>query len=321
MALLELRDIEVEYRRGAQKPVVAVAGVSLTVELGEIVGLVGETGCGKSTLARAAVGLQALKSGSIWFEGRRLNAINRRGRSLDATRLQLVFQNPYSSLNPRRKIGSQVGDALEILNLRPARQRRSRVLEVLQEVGLPARTADRYPHQFSGGQRQRIAIARAVAAEPSAIVMDEPLSALDVSAQAQIANLLVKLTNTMNVGLLLISHDLAIVRQIADSVAVMYLGLIVESGPAEDIWTAPLHPYTQALINSIPRIDAPGILPEALSGEVPNPANPPTGCRFHPRCPRAIDRCKKNVPPLVDVAFNRKAACWLVPPRMSRETH
>jgi oligopeptide/dipeptide ABC transporter ATP-binding protein len=313
MALLELRDVKVEYRRHGQKPVVAVAGVSLTVEEGQIFGLVGETGCGKSTLARAAVGLQPLSSGSIWFEGRQLAAMNRRGRSHYATRLQLVFQNPFSSLNPRRKVGRQVADSVEILNLRPPGQRRTRVLEVMNEVGMSAGAADRYPHQFSGGQRQRIAIARALAAEPSAIVMDEPLSALDVSAQAQIANLLLKLSNTMHVGLLLISHDLAIVRQVADSVAVMYLGLIVESGPAEDIWTTPLHPYTQALIKSIPRVDGYGTLPEALSGEVPDPANPPTGCRFHPRCPLAFDRCKRDVPPLVEVGHNRKAACWLVP--------
>jgi oligopeptide/dipeptide ABC transporter ATP-binding protein len=313
MALLELRDVKVEYRRHGQKPVVAVAGVSLTVEEGQIFGLVGETGCGKSTLARAAVGLQPLSSGSIWFEGRQLAAMNRRGRSHYATRLQLVFQNPFSSLNPRRKVGRQVADSVEILNLRPPGQRRTRVLEVMNEVGMSAGAADRYPHQFSGGQRQRIAIARALAAEPSAIVMDEPLSALDVSAQAQIANLLLKLSNTMHVGLLLISHDLAIVRQVADSVAVMYLGLIVESGPAEDIWTKPLHPYTQALIKSIPRVDGYGTLPEALSGEVPDPANPPTGCRFHPRCPLAFDRCKRDVPPLVEVGHNRKAACWLVP--------
>ena len=315
MSLLELRDIKVEYRRRGGKPVVAVAGVSLNVERGEIVGLVGESGCGKSTVARAAVGLQPVSSGTIWFEGRQLNAMSRRARSRDEARLQLVFQNPYSSLNPRRKVGRQIADSLEILNLRPSGQRRNRVLEVLEEVGIRARAADRYPHQFSGGQRQRIAIARALAADPSAIVMDEPLSALDVSAQAQIANLLLKLSSTMHVGLLLISHDLAIVRQIADTVAVMYLGLIVESGPAEEIWTNPLHPYTQALIKSIPRVDQSGVLPESLLGEVPDPAQPPTGCRFHPRCPHAFDRCKKEVPPLVDVAANRKAACWLVAPQ------
>ena len=315
MSLLELRDIKVEYRRPGRKPVVAVAGVSLNVERGEIVGLVGESGCGKSTVARAAVGLQPVSSGTIWFEGRQLNAMSRRARSRDEARLQLVFQNPYSSLNPRRKVGRQIADSLEILNLRPSGQRRNRVLEVLEEVGIRARAADRYPHQFSGGQRQRIAIARALAADPSAIVMDEPLSALDVSAQAQIANLLLKLSSVMHVGLLLISHDLAIVRQIADTVAVMYLGLIVESGPAEEIWTNPLHPYTQALIKSIPRVDQSGVLPESLLGEVPDPAQPPTGCRFHPRCPHAFDRCKKEVPPLVDVAANRKAACWLVAPQ------
>lgn len=315
MSLLELRDIKVEYRRRGGKPVVAVAGVSLNVERGEIVGLVGESGCGKSTVARAAVGLQPVSSGTIWFEGRELNAMSRRARSRDETRLQLVFQNPYSSLNPRRKVGRQIADSLEILNLRPPGQRRNRVLEVLEEVGIRARAADRYPHQFSGGQRQRIAIARALAADPSAIVMDEPLSALDVSAQAQIANLLLKLSSAMHVGLLLISHDLSIVRQIADTVAVMYLGLIVESGPAEEIWTNPLHPYTQALIKSIPRVDQSGVLPESLLGEVPDPAHPPTGCRFHPRCPHAFDRCKKEVPPLVDVGANRKAACWLVAPQ------
>ena len=320
MALLELRDVKVEYRKPGQKAFLAVAGVSLTVEEGEIFGLVGETGCGKSTLARAAVGLQPLSSGSIWFEGRQLTAMNRRGRSRYATRLQLVFQNPYSSLNPRRKVGRQIADSLEILNLRPPGHRRNRVLEIMEAVGMSAGAYERYPHQFSGGQRQRIAIARALAAEPSAIVMDEPLSALDVSAQAQIANLLLKLSYTMHVGLLLISHDLAIVRQIADSVAVMYLGLIVESAPAEDIWTNPLHPYTQALIKSIPRVDGYGTLPDALPGEVPDPANPPTGCRFHPRCPHAFDRCKKEVPPLVDVGHNRKAACWLVAAQEPLET-
>jgi oligopeptide/dipeptide ABC transporter ATP-binding protein len=314
MSLLELRDIKAAYRRSGRKPVVAVAGVSLTVGEGEIVGLVGETGCGKSTLARAAVGLQPLMSGSVWFEGRQLTAMNRRARSRYATRLQLVFQNPFSSLNPRRKVGRQVADALVALNLRPAGQRRARVLEVMNEVGMPSEAADRYPHQFSGGQRQRIAIARALAAEPSAIVMDEPLSALDVSAQAQIANLLVKLSSDMRVGLLVVSHDLAIVRQIADSVAVMYLGLIVETASAVDIWSTPLHPYTQALIKSIPRVDADGTLPEALSGEVPDPASPPSGCRFHPRCPHAFDRCRTEVPPLVAVGENRQAACWLVAP-------
>jgi oligopeptide/dipeptide ABC transporter ATP-binding protein len=317
MALLDLRDVYVEYRRPGRDPVVAVAGVSLKLEGSEIMGLVGETGCGKSTLAKAAVGLLPLSSGSIWFQGRQLTALTRRGRSREAARLQLVFQNPFSSLNPRRKIGAQVADPIEILKLLPRRQRLGRVRELLEEVGIPARAVDQYPHQFSGGQRQRIAIARALAAEPKAIVMDEPLSALDASAQAQIANLLLKVAHRMHVGILLIAHDLAIVRQIADSVSVMYLGLVMEMSAASDIWTMPKHPYTQALINSIPGVDGAGILPEALPGEVPDPSKPPTGCRFHPRCPSAFDRCKKEVPPLVEVGNNRKAACWLVPPTLS----
>lgn len=320
MALLDLRNISVEYRRPGLEPLIAVAGASLVLERGQIVGLVGETGCGKSTLARAAVGLVPLKSGSIWFEGRKLTRLNRRGRSRDEARLQLVFQNPFSSLNPRRKIGAQVADPLEILKLVPPNQRRRRVLEILEEVGISTGAADRYPHEYSGGQRQRIAIGRALAAEPSAIVMDEPLSALDASAQAQVANLLVRLSRVKHVGLLVISHDLAIVRQIADVVAVMYLGLIVEVASAKDIWSDPKHPYTRALIGSIPLVDGSRTLPQALAGEVPNPANPPTGCRFHPRCPHAFDRCQTESPPLVQVGSNRMAACWLVSPMDAEPT-
>ncbi len=289
----------------------AVAGVNLTLSAGEIVGLVGESGSGKSTLAKAAMGLLPLSSGSVWFEGQEMTHLKRSGRSRDATRLQLVFQNPFSSLNPRRKIGDQVADSLSILKLVPRSQRRQRATELLEEVGIPAEAADRYPHQYSGGQRQRIAIARVMAAEPSAIVMDEPLSALDGSAQAQIANLLLKISHDSNVGLVIVSHDLAIIRQIADTVAVMYLGVVVEIARAKDIWTAPKHPYTQALIESIPRVDGSGVLPKSLSGEIPDPANPPTGCRFHPRCPYAFDQCAKEVPPLVQVGPNRLAACWL----------
>jgi peptide/nickel transport system ATP-binding protein len=312
MAMLELRDIQVEYRRDRGERVIAVAGVSLDVDRGEIVGLVGETGCGKSSLAKAAVGLMPLKAGSVWFDGQPVSELRRRRRSRDAARLQLVFQNPFGSLNPRRKVGSQVADALGMLNIVAHNQRRRRVLELLDEVGLPAGSADRYPHQFSGGQRQRIAIARVLAAEPRAIVLDEPLSALDGSAQAQIADLLVKLSHDRQVGLLIVSHDLAIVRKIADSVAVMYLGLLVEAAPTADLWTRPNHPYTQALIRSIPRMDGSRILPEALSGEVGDPANPPAGCRFHPRCPYAFDRCRLESPKLLPVGGQRRAACWLV---------
>ncbi len=314
MAVLEARNVHVEYRRHGRSPVMAVAGASLAVERGELVGLVGETGCGKSTLARAAVGLVPLRSGSVWFEGRQLKPLRRRGRSREEARLQLVFQNPFGSLNPRRKVGNQVADGLAILGLRSRSARRARVFELLDQVGLSGEAADRYPHQYSGGERQRIAIARAIAAEPSAIVMDEPLSALDASAQSQIANLLVTLTHELHLGLLVISHDLAMVRYIADKVAVMYLGVVIETASARDLWTAPQHPYTQALIKSIPRLDGSRILPEELLGEVPDPANPPVGCRFNPRCKFAFDRCKKETPPLIHVAPARQAACWLVSP-------
>jgi peptide/nickel transport system ATP-binding protein len=311
MSLLELRDVEVEYTRSGRPPVRAVAGASLSVDAGQIVGLVGETGCGKSTLARAAVGLVAVKAGSVWFEGRELRPLGRRARSRADARLQMVFQNPFSSLNPRRRVGDQIADGMAILGLESANGRRKRVSELLERVGLPANAAQRYPHQYSGGQRQRIAIARALAADPSVLVLDEPLSSLDASAQAQVANLLKGLARELKVGLLLISHDLAIVRHIADSVAVMYLGLVVETAPTRRLWPAPLHPYTEALIESIPRADGKGWLPEALPGEVPDPAMPPAGCRFHPRCPYVFERCLTDPPPLIAVTAERQAACWL----------
>jgi oligopeptide/dipeptide ABC transporter ATP-binding protein len=311
MSLLELRDVHVGYRRPGRATAIALAGVSLTLEQGEVLGLVGETGCGKSTLARVAVGLQAPSSGSVFFQGQQLRPIGLGRRAPEAARLQLVFQNPFGSLNPRRKVGDQIGDAIRILSLRPRNQRKARVLELLHEVAMPPEAADSYPHEFSGGQRQRIAIARALAAEPSAIVMDEPLSALDASAQAQIVNLLARLAHDMRMGLLVVSHDLSIIRQIADSVAVMYHGVIVEIAPTKSLWLAPKHPYTKALIKAIPRLDGSGELPEALPGEVPDPAHPPVGCRFQPRCPQAFGRCTQEEPQLVLIEDRWKAACWL----------
>ena len=313
MSLLELRDVVVEYRRAGRAPVRAVAGASLSVEAGQVVGLVGETGCGKSTLARAAVGLVKPTSGSVWFEGRQVRPLSRRARSRSEARLQMVFQNPFSSLNPRRKVGEQIADAMAILGLVPAMKRREGVRELLEKVGLPAGAAERFPHQYSGGQRQRIAIARALAAQPSVIVLDEPLSSLDASAQAQVANLLRGLARELRVGLLLISHDLAIVRHIADLVSVMYLGLVVETAPTRRLWAAPLHPYTEALIDAIPRVGVKR-MPEALPGEVPDPAQPPPGCRFHPRCPYVFDRCRTEAPPLTRIRDERHVACWLFEP-------
>jgi oligopeptide/dipeptide ABC transporter ATP-binding protein len=311
VSILELQDVEVVYRRADGEPVAAVAGASLAVDRGEIVGLVGETGCGKSSLARAGVGLVRVAAGRVLFEGQEIRPLGHGARDRRQTRLQMVFQDPYSSINPRRKIGDQIADALAILGLRARGERAGRVAELLRRVGLSSALAGRFPHQLSGGQRQRVAVARSLAAEPSVIVLDEPLSALDASVQAQVANLLVELTRDLRVGMLLISHDLAIVRQIANRTAVMYLGVIVETAPTKDLWTMPLHPYTAALIDSIPHPDATGHLPRAPAGEVPDPANPPRGCRFHPRCPFAFERCRNEVPVLKELAPNRFVACWL----------
>jgi peptide/nickel transport system ATP-binding protein len=311
MSIIELNDVEVEFHRRGHPAVRAVAGASISVERGQIVGLVGESGCGKSTLARTAVGLLAPTKGTVVFEGKQLVPLTRRARPRDQVKLQMVFQNPFSSLNPRRKVGAQIADGLESESggRLSASQRTHRVVGLLEQVGLPADSARRFPHEFSGGQRQRIAIARALAPEPSVIVLDEPLSALDTSAQAQIANLLTSLATGLDIGLLLISHDLAIVRQVANVVSVMYLGVIVESGPTEEIWRRPRHPYTQALIAAVPHADGAGVVPDALPGEVPDPARPPSGCRFHPRCPIAIDACRIEVPPASLIGPGHEVVC------------
>jgi len=246
----------------------------------------------------------------VIFDGKPIVPLTRGARPADQVRLQMVFQNPFSSLNPRRKVGAQIGDGLEVERGISRAERDRRIAGLLERVGLPTTAAGRFPHEFSGGQRQRIAIARALAAEPSVIVLDEPLSALDTSAQAQIANLLTFLASELQIGLLLISHDLAIVRQVAHVVSVMYLGVIVESGPTDELWARPRHPYTRALIAAVPRADGSGVIPQALPGEVPDPARPPSGCRFHPRCPIAIDVCRTEVPPTEQPSPGHLAACW-----------
>jgi peptide/nickel transport system ATP-binding protein len=314
MSALELEDVVVEYQRRGAEPVRAVAGASIEVGRGQVVGLVGESGCGKSTLARAAVGMVAPVSGAVRFEGVDVRPLTRGARSRELTRLQMVFQNPFSSLNPRRKVGEQIGAALAVLGVARRAQRAARVAALLEQVGLSRNAASGYPHEFSGGQRQRIAIARALAADPSVIVLDEPLASLDASAQAQVANLLVTLARELDLGLLLISHDLAIVRHVADTVAVMYLGRVVETAPTRELWSAPLHPYTEALIAAVPHADGAGTLPVSLPGEVPDPSRPPSGCRFHPRCPYAFERCPVDEPALVELAPGRAAACWLQTP-------
>lgn len=253
MTALQVEDAVVEYKVPGRPAVRAVAGVSLHVEAGEVLGLVGESGCGKSSLGRAIVGLNPLDSGRILVEGRAIAPLGRRARPVADRAVQMVFQDPYSSLNPRRRVGRQIQDAV------PGPGGAARVRELLESVGLPGAAAERFPHQFSGGQRQRIAIARALASEPRVIVADEPVSALDASTRLQVAGLLSETSASRGVALLMISHDLSGLRVIADRIAVMYFGRIVEMGPTDAVWTEPRHPYTRALIGAIPRLgrDAP----------------------------------------------------------------
>ncbi|HEX5596691.1 MAG TPA: ABC transporter ATP-binding protein [Micromonosporaceae bacterium] len=320
MSLLEIDDVHVEYKPRGRAAVRAVAGVDLAVAPGQIVGLVGESGCGKSSLARVAVGLAPVSAGEVRFDGRPVTPLGWRRRLAAEVGLQMVFQNPYASLNPRRTVGDQLLDGVPT-QLKAAAGR-IRAAELLDRVGLPGSAAGRYPHQFSGGQRQRVAIARALAAEPRMIIADEPVTALDASAQAQIVNLLVELVRELQMGLLFISHDLALVHQIADVTAVMYLGKIVETAATRELWATPRHPYTQALIDAVPRITAEPQLPKPLSGEVPDPSNTPAGCRFAPRCSYAFDRCAIQ-PPMLDLD-GRSVACWLndpaIPPAARRRS-
>ncbi|HTT90921.1 MAG TPA: ABC transporter ATP-binding protein [Acidimicrobiales bacterium] len=316
-SLLELEDLDVSYARRGHTPVRAVIGASLTVGVGEIVGLVGESGCGKSTLGRAAVGLLRPSAGEVRYRGEPVQALWRGPRPAKFRSLQMVFQDPYSSLNPRRRVGRQIADAIRLgtgarIDDRAAT---ARVGTLLERVGLSAAIAHRYPHEFSGGQCQRIAIARVLASEPSCIVADEPISSLDASAQAQIANLLAGIVAESGLGMLFISHDLSVVRKIADRTIVMYFGRVVESGVTERIWSDPAHPYTRGLIGAIPKPGAGGSLPSELTGDVPDPARPPTGCRFHPRCPEAIDRCRTEDPPPVEVEPGWQSLCLRSEPR------
>lgn len=311
MSLLEVHDVIVDYKTPGRRQVRAVAGASLEVGPGEIVGLVGESGCGKSTLGRAIVGLQKLTSGSVKLNGKPVTPVGRRARPKADLGLQMIFQDPYSSLNPRRRIWRQVADGLPGDHTETSA--RDTTVALLEAVGLSQAVADRYTHEFSGGQRQRIAIARALAPAPSVIVADEAVSALDASTQAQIANLLVTLAKERGMGLLFISHDLSVIRHIADKVVVMYLGRIVETAPTAQLWESRLHPYTDALVRAIPSLEPNAVSPVAPAGEVPDPAAPPTGCRFHPRCPVAMARCTTEDPLLVTIDGMRAAACWHQP--------
>ena len=307
--ILTLNNVSVTYKRADRTKLTAVAGVDLTLNRGEILGLVGESGCGKSTLGKAAVGILPTSGGEICFNGAPVAPLSRSVRSRELLKLQLIFQDPYSSLNPRRKIGDQLIDGLVNYGV-DAEEARMRSAKLLERVGLSRSTLTKYTHQFSGGQRQRIAIARALTLQPEVIIADEPISALDASAQAQVANLLVELVAELGMSMIFISHDLSVVRQISDRTAVMYLGKMAEIANTHEIWDDPRHPYTKALIQAIPKPDGKGFLPLELPGDVPDPRTPPTGCRFHTRCPIAITECSVMEPQMA-LAQNRMSSCLL----------
>ena len=299
--LLQAVDLSKHYPSPDGTAVRALNGVSFDLAAGEILGVVGESGCGKSTLGRTIMRLETPTGGTVRLDGTSIGAL--RGRALRRVRqdIQMVFQDPFGSLNPRHTVGRIVGEPL-VVHGRP--NRRERVAELLDLVGLPQEAARRLPHEFSGGQRQRIAIARALALDPKVVVADEAVSALDVSIQSQIVNLLLDLRDRLGLAMIFISHDLSVVRHVSDRIMVMYLGRAVEVAPARDLFKAAQHPYTKALISAIPRIPGHDTLGErtarvALDGEVPDPKHPPPGCVFHPRCPLARDRCRGEEPALM----------------------
>lgn len=328
--LLAIRDLKVHFDlggggllskltggSGVRRVVKAVDGVTIDIYPGETLGLVGESGCGKSTLGRALLRLTEPTGGQVLFRGKDLAGLSQREMREQRKHLQMIFQDPYASLNPRMTVGQIISEPIETFHLARGREAEERVRDLMETVGLNKRFIKRFPHEFSGGQRQRIGIARALAVDPDFIVADEPISALDVSIQAQIMNLMEKLQREKNLTYLFISHDLRAIRHVSDRVAVMYLGKLVEIADAKIIYDEPLMPYTKALISAVPVPD-PDI--EAtrqrivLEGDVPSPINPPQGCRFHTRCPYAIQACKEVIPPLAEIKPNHFAACIRISP-------
>ncbi len=314
MPLLEVKNLRKSFSvsdpLGRTKgQLVAVDDISFELKQGETLGLVGESGCGKSTTGKLILQLLRADQGEVLFAGEDLTKLPERRLRPYRRRLQMIFQDPFSSLNPRMTVGAILSEPLQIHRLAPPRQIREKVIELLEKVGLSAQHEHRYPHEFSGGQRQRVGIARALAVEPDLIIADEAVSALDLSVQAQILNLLQNIKAEHGLSYLFIAHDLAVIEHVSDRIAVMYLGRIVELANADELYLKPRHPYTEALLNAVPVPDPGHPRPAALSGEIPSPVHPPSGCYFHPRCPYAQAICQQQSPPLSNVGPNHLSAC------------
>ncbi|GLC28726.1 ABC transporter ATP-binding protein [Clostridium omnivorum] len=312
--LIEVRNLKKYFKVGKDAVLKAVDDVSFDIKKGETLGLVGESGCGKTTCGRTVMGLYSATGGTVTFDGVEIHSLNKHDKKKFARRAQIIFQDPYASLNPRMTVGDIIGEGIDIHNLHKGQERTDRIFKLLELVGLNKEHASRFPHEFSGGQRQRIGIARALAIEPDFIVCDEPISALDVSIQAQVVNLLIKLQRELGLTYLFIAHDLSMVKHISDRVGVMYLGTMVELASSHDLYSKPLHPYTQALLSAIPIPD-----PEVeknrqrimLEGEVPSPINPKPGCRFAARCKYAKPICSEQSPVFKEVEKEHFVACHL----------
>lgn len=314
--LLKVENLRKAFKVSANRPgaakqlLKAVDGVSFAIKSGETLGLVGESGCGKSTAGKLLLRLIEPDSGTIEFDGQDVTGMGHHALTAMRRDMQMIFQDPYSSLNPRMRVGEIIGEPLVVHALAKGRQVKEQVLTLMQTVGLAPEHYDRYPHEFSGGQRQRIGIARTLAVQPRLVVADEPVSALDLSIQAQIVNLLKDLQKEFGLTYLFISHDLGIIEHVCDRVAVMYLGRIVEVATAEQLYLQPCHPYTEALLNAVPIPDPQRVRKhQVLSGEIPSPIDPPAGCHFHPRCPYAQDICRQQYPELKDHGEGHQSAC------------
>ena len=319
--ILAVKDLKVHFpvKKGllsrTRGYVYAVDGVSFSLNKGETLGIVGESGCGKTTTALAILDLVSATGGHVYFKGREItgfNGLEPEEKMVLRKQLQIIFQDPYSSLNPRMTLNAILGMPMKLHGLYPGKARRERVAYLLERVGLAPEHGSRYPHEFSGGQRQRIGIARALSLDPEVIICDEPVSALDVSIQAQIINLLMDLQEEFDLSYIFVSHDLAVVEHVSDRIMVMYLGKIVESAPYQELYSDPLHPYTQALLSAVPVADPrERVLRIGLKGDVPSPLRPPSGCAFHPRCKLCTQKCEQEAPELIEHSPDHWAACHM----------